>query len=236
MTANRLLLMACYVVSAGSYGCRPELQQQSHKSEEPVQEVVELAWQEQTKPIERREAEIETVKALYEMVCAVEPAAKSNFENYHGRDETLAVLDGLLHSGNLADLELTINTRMARDKRGTGDVFKFIHRKGENPYKAFALAGTAIWLLSGRELNRQHKKYNWIDFMKDAGVDSQLRVTPAITEHVEELWGREFDAKKDCLMEVLVPAGVVAECKEGAKRWLKGERPLPGRARKSAAQ
>ena len=84
--------------------------------------------------------------------------------------------------------------------------------------------------------NKQNKKYNWIDFMKDAGVDSQLRVTPAITEHVEELWGREFDAKKDCLMEVLVPAGVVAECKEGAKRWLKGERPLPGRARKSAAQ
>lgn len=89
------------------------------------------------------------------------------------------------------------------------------------------MARSVIWASSGRNLNKEFKKYNWIDFVKDGGKDFQLRVTPAITEHVEELWGREFDIKRDCLMEVFVPPGVVEECRAGAKRWLDGNRPLP---------
>jgi hypothetical protein len=220
-------LIACVVALGGGIACKPKSQPESRQPEARVQEVVELSLEERAEFQQRREAETKTVKALYDIICAADPAAKSNFEIYLGRDETLVALDGLLHSGKLKDSEMTINIRMARDKKGGGDVFKFIHRGGEDPYKGFALAGSVIWLLSGRELNREFKKYNWIDFVKDGGKDFQSRVTPAITEHVEELWGREFDIKKDCLMEVLVPPGVVDECKAGAKRWLNGDRPLP---------
>lgn len=209
------------------FACKPRPEPQTRQPEAQVQEVVELSPEDRVRFRERRESEIKTVKALYEIICAADPAAKSNFEKYQGRDETLVALDGLLHCGKLKESEMSLSIKMARDKKGGGDVFKFIHRGGENPYKGFALAGNVIWLLSGRELNREFKKYNWIDFIKDCGGDFHLRVTPAITEHVEELWGREFDIKRDCLMEVLVPSGVVEECRSGAKRWLNGDRPLP---------
>lgn len=231
MKGNHWSLLASLMVATGSIGCRSKNHEQTHKPDKPAQKAIELSREERAKLQERRESEIKTVNSLYKIICAAEPAAKSNFEKYQGRDETLVVLDGLLHCGKLEDSEITINIKTARDKRGAGDVFKFIHRKGEDPHKAYVLAGSVIWLLSGRELNRQFKKYNWIDFIKDSGDDSHLRITPAITEHVGEIWGREFDIKKDCLMEVLVPAGVVEECREGARRWLNGERPSPRRVR-----
>jgi hypothetical protein len=211
----------------GGIGCKPKTQPQARQPEAQVHEVVEMSLEDRAKFQERRKAETKTVKALYEIICAADPVAKSNFETYQGRDESLVALDGLLHCGKLKESELSLSIKMARDQRGGGDVFKFIHRGGENPYKGFALAGCVIWVLSGRELNSEFKKYNWIDFVKDGGKDFHLRVTPAITGHVEELWGREFDIKRDCLMEVLVPPGVVEECRAGAKRWLDGNRPLP---------
>ena len=122
---------------------------------------------------------------------------------------------------------MSLSIKMARDKRGGGDVFKFIHRKGEDPNKAFVMARSVIWLVSGRGLRTESETYNWIGFVKDGGKDFELRVTPAITESVEALWGREFDIERDCLMEVLVPLGVVEECRAGAKGWFDGNRPLP---------
>jgi hypothetical protein len=104
----------------GGIGCKPKSQSDlnARQPEAQVYKGAELSKEEQAKFQERRKAEIKEVKALYDLICAADPAAKSNFEKFYGRDETLVALDGLLHSGELKDSEMSLSIKMARDKRG----------------------------------------------------------------------------------------------------------------------
>lgn len=102
----------------GGIACKPKPQPQARQPEAQVHEVVEMSLEDRARFQERRKAETKVVKALYEIICAADPVAKSNFEKFYGRDETLVALDGLLHSGKLKDSEMSLSIKMARDKKG----------------------------------------------------------------------------------------------------------------------